>query len=105
MKQLHNWKEDEILIGKHILFVEFGFEFIKLFDFEITGPKCEDLKVQGLLCKNFQIWIWKQISPRDHALESLTSGPRAMVALTRRGRALTGPPVPLTGGPRENARG
>ena len=29
MIQLHNWKVHEILIGIHILFVEFGFELTK----------------------------------------------------------------------------
>ena len=44
MIQLLNWKEHAILIGIHILFVEFGFEMVKLFEFEITGLKCEVLK-------------------------------------------------------------
>ena len=47
MLQVHKWIEDEILIGIHILFVEFGFELAKLFEFEILGLKCKRLKTVG----------------------------------------------------------
>ena len=50
-KQVHGWHEQVngiFLIGKHILFVEFGFELSKLCLFEFLGIGFE-------LCKRFEI--------------------------------------------------
>ena len=60
LNKIHIWKDYNFLVWKHILFIKFGFNMIKIFKFEFLGLFCDFQKVQknlGTYLGFLKFWI------------------------------------------------